>query len=215
MTTCHCCASDQQFDRRLAHHDLRRFHRRGPDPATRQLLAAVQASSLPANPTLLDIGGGIGTIHHVLLAHGFARAAQIDASQAYLAVAVAEAARLGHSDRVTFAHADFRAVAPTVAPADVVTLDRVVCCDPDYAGLLGAAADHAQHLVAYTYPRPHWYTRVFVATVNAWRRLRGHPFRAYVHPPAAMTAVLEGRGLRRRWTGGTWIWSAELFERAA
>jgi hypothetical protein len=51
--------------------------------------------------------------------------------------------------------------------------------------------------------------------VNAWRRLRGHPFRAYVHPPAAMTAVLEGRGLRRRWTGGTWIWSAELFERAA
>jgi magnesium-protoporphyrin O-methyltransferase len=215
MTSCHCCAIDQEFDRRVASQDLRRFHRRGPEPATRQLLAAVQGTALPPNPTLLDIGGGIGTIHHILLARGFGRAAQVDASQAYLAVAATEAARLGHSDRVTFAHADFRAVAPTVLPADVVTLDRVVCCDPDYHGLLATAADHAQRLLAFTYPRARWYTRLSVAAMNAWRRLWGHPFRGFVHPPAAMTAVLEARGLRRRWAGGTWIWSAELFERTA
>ena len=214
MTSCRCCATDQQFDHRLAVHDLRRFHRRGPDPATQQLLDAVRESPLPPGPTLLDIGGGIGAIQHVLLEHGFARAAQVDASQAYLAVAATEAARLGHSGRVSFTHADFRAVAPTVEAADVVTLDRVVCCDPDYAGLLGAAADHTGRLLAFTYPRARWYTRLYVATMNAWRRLRGEPFRSYIHPPAAMTAVLERRGLRRRWVGGTWIWTAELFERA-
>lgn len=215
MTTCHCCATDQMFDRRIANRDLRRLQRRGPDPATRQLIAAVRESPLPPHPTLLDIGGGVGTIHHVLLERGFAQATHIDASQAYLAVATAEAARLGHADRVTFAHGDFRVIAPSVAPADVVTLDRVVCCDPDYAALLGAAADHAQRLLAFTYPHPRWYTRAFVATMNAGRRLRGNPFRAYVHPPAGMIAVLESRGLRRRWAGGSWLWRAELYERAA
>jgi len=203
------------FDRRIANRDLRRLQRRGPDPATRQLIAAVRESPLPPHPTLLDIGGGVGTIHHVLLERGFAQATHIDASQAYLAVATAEAARLGHADRVTFAHGDFRVIAPSVAPADVVTLDRVVCCDPDYAALLGAAADHAQRLLAFTYPHPRWYTRAFVATMNAGRRLRGNPFRAYVHPPAGMIAVLESRGLRRRWAGGSWLWRAELYERAA
>ena len=29
-----------------------------------------------------------------------------------------------------------------IEPADVVVLHRVVCCYPDYEGLLGAAADH-------------------------------------------------------------------------
>jgi magnesium-protoporphyrin O-methyltransferase len=215
MTSCHCCATDQQFDRHIAQRDLQRFHRRGPDPATKQLLAAVQDSPLPPQPSLLDIGGGIGTIHHTLLAHGFAHATQIDASQAYLTVAAAEAERRGHRPWVTLAHGDFHTLASTTPPADVVTLDRVVCCDPDYAGLLGAAADHARCFLAFTYPHARWYTRLFVAALNAWRRLWGHPFRAYVHSPAAMTAVLEARGLRCRWAGATWIWRVELFERAA
>jgi magnesium-protoporphyrin O-methyltransferase len=178
MTSCHCCATDQQFDLRTAQADLRRLHKRGPDPATKLLLTAVLDSTLPPQPTLLDIGGGIGTIHHALLDHGFARATEIDGSQAYLTVAAAEAQRRGHLGRVTFAHADFRALAPTTPPADVVTLDRVVCCDPDYASLLGAAADHAQRLLAFTYPHDRWYTRLALATLNARRRLLGRAIRA-------------------------------------
>ena len=99
--------------------------------------------------------------------------------------------------------------------ADVVTLDRGVCCDPDYARLLGAAADRARRLVAFSYPRPRWSVRLFVAALNFVNRLRGRTFRAYVHPPAAMIGVLERAGLRRRWAGGTWIWAVELFERTA
>jgi methyltransferase family protein len=213
--TCHCCAIEQTFDRRTAEGDLRRFRRRGPDATTRQLVAAVRDAPLSPHPTLLDIGGGIGVIHHLLLDGGFARAAQVDASEAYLAVAASEARRLGHAERVTFQHADFRAVAVDVPPADVVTLDRVVCCDPDYAGLLGAAADHAGRFLAFAYPRARWYVRAVIAIENAWGRLRGRLFRAYVHPPTAMVAVLEKRGLRRRWSGGTWIWAVEMFERAS
>ena len=213
MTTCQCCAADQEFDPAIARRELRRFQRKGPNAATGQLLDSLRGGSLPPGPSLLDVGGGIGAIHHVLLDRGFTRATQVDASQAYLAVARAEAERLGHQDRVTFAHGDFRDLAATTPPADVVTLDRVVCCDPDFAGLLGAAADRTRHLLGFTYPRDRWFTHAFVGVINAWRRFRGESFRAFIHPPAAMDAVLEARGLRRRWAGGTGIWRAEVFER--
>ena len=214
MTCCHCCATDKQFDAAVARRDLRRFRRRGPDAPTQHLLAAVRARPLPPQPTLLDVGGGIGSIHHVLLEHGFAEATHVDASAAYLAAAADETERLGHSGRVQFQLADFPAVTATVPRADVVTLDRVVCCDPDYVRMLRAAADHARRLIAFSYPRPRWIIRLFVAGANAVRRLFGQGFRAYVHPPTAMTAVLEGAGLRRSWVGGTWIWAVEIFERA-
>lgn len=215
MTSCHCSASDKEFDRRRARRDARRFRRRGPDPGTRQLLAAIREAPLPSDPTLLDIGGGVGTIHHALLDQGFSHATHVDASTAYLAVADQEVRRVNHGGRVTFRHADLREVAASVHDADVVTLDRVVCCDPDYNHLLGAAATHARHLLGFTFPRSRWYIRAFVAMSNAWRRVQGAAFRAYVHPPDAMAAVLEKHGLRRRWSGGTWIWAVEVFERAA
>jgi len=215
MTCCSCCATDQQFDTRAAVQDLRRFHRHGPDPSTRLLLAAIHDSPLPQAPDLLDIGGGIGVMHHVLLNRGFTQATEVDASTSSLEFADEESKRRGHADRVTFRYGNFREMEATVGVADVVTLDRVVCCDSDYAALLGAAASHARWLVAFTNPQPRWFIKAFVAGMNLWRRLRGQSFRAYVHSPNAMLAVLRGAGFRQRWTGSTWIWQGELFERAA
>ncbi|MBI4421864.1 MAG: SAM-dependent methyltransferase, partial [Gemmatimonadetes bacterium] len=134
---------------------------------------------------------------------------------AYLAGAADEAQRLAHTGRVQFQSGDFLTLAAALPQADVVTLDRVVCCDPDYVRMLRAAAGRARRLVAFSYPRPRWVTRLMVAGSNAVRRLLGNDFRAYVHAPAAMAAVLEEAGLRRSWTGGTWIWAVEVFERAS
>jgi magnesium-protoporphyrin O-methyltransferase len=212
--TSSCCAVDEQFDERVAKNDLKRFRRRGPDAATRQILAALEKAHPPSGATLLDIGGGVGAIHHSLLEHGFDRAVQVDASAAYLGLARLEADRLGHGDRVEFRHGDFRSVASEVPTADAVTLDRVVCCDPDYQGLLTIAAAHARAHLALSYPRDRWYVRAVVTAMNGWRALWGRAFRVYLHSPSAMTQVLARAGLRRRWAGGTFIWSVELFERA-
>ncbi len=213
MDCCHGSANDRFFDARVARRELARYRKRGAGPWTRRLLAAIEETSLPPGATLLDVGGGVGTIHHRLLERGFAHATQVDASAAYLAAAAEEAEGLGHSDRVTFRHGDFHGLAAELPPFDVVTLDRVVCCDPDYETMLGEAAAHARRLVAFTYPRPRFIVRAFVAVANVLQRIAGRAFRAYVHPPAAMVAVLERNGLRRRSAGGTFIWVAEVFER--
>jgi magnesium-protoporphyrin O-methyltransferase len=213
MDCCQGNAHDEFFDDRFARRELKRYRRRGPAPWTRKLLSAIEGASIPANATLLDVGGGVGAIHHELLEHGFARATQIDASSAYLEAAAEEVERLGHHGRVDLRRGDFHALAVNLPPADVVTLDRVVCCDPDFEGMLGQAASHALRLVAFTYPRPRWIVRVFVNVGNTVRGFFGGTFRAYIHPPAAMAAVLERNGMRRRWAGGTFIWAAEVFER--
>ena len=213
MDCCRGSASDEFFDDRFARRELKRYRRRGPAPWTRKLLSAIEGASVPADSTLLDIGGGVGAIHHELLEHGFARATQIDASSAYLAAAAEEVERLRHDGRVDLRRGDFHSLAVDLPQADVVTLDRVVCCDHDFEGMLGRAASHALRLVAFTYPRPRWIVRVVINGGNVIRGLLGQTFRAYVHPPAAMAAVLERNGLRRRWAGGTFIWAAEVFER--
>ncbi|HEY5545767.1 MAG TPA: methyltransferase [Gemmatimonadaceae bacterium] len=214
MTCCQSCIASKQFDKRVAERELRRYRRRGPDAATQVLIDALQARKLPPTPTLMDVGGGVGTIHHVLLERGFSHATHFDASDAYLAVAAAEAERLGHNSRVGFEAGDFSS-ASSLPMVDVVTLHRVVCCDRNGPDLLRIAAAHARHLVAFSYPRRRWITRVVAAGINAFKRLTGDPFRVFLHEPSTMAAALEREGMRPAWSGGTFVWSVEIFERAA
>jgi 2-polyprenyl-3-methyl-5-hydroxy-6-metoxy-1,4-benzoquinol methylase len=213
MSFCDCTMIDRTFDPSTARRDLRRFRRRGPAKQTRALLDGIQQTPLPEGATLLDIGGGIGAIHHVLLDKGFSHATQIDAAVAYLDASKDETQRLGHTGRVTFRHGDFHDLVQEAPDVDVVTLDRVVCCDADYRTMLGGAADRAKRLVAFTYPRPRAATRAFIAAANWFSRTFLSGFQAYVHPPEEMARVLEEHGMRRRSSGGTFIWAAEVFER--
>lgn len=212
MPSCQCCGIEDQFDRERAEQDLRRYRRRGPLPTTRRLLRALGARPRP-DATVLDIGGGVGVIHYELLRRGFAGATHVDRSQAFIEVARREAASAGHADRVQFVHGDFRVVAASLDPADVVTLDRVVCCDPDFASLLPLAADRARQTLGLSFPRDRWYVRFFVYVSNVWRRVRGSDFRVYVHSPAAMDALLRRLGLHRTQTDGTLVWAIEVWER--
>lgn len=212
MPSCQCCGIEDQFDRERAEHDLRRYRRRGPLPTTRRLLLALSRRTRPG-ATVLDIGGGVGVIHHELLDRGFTSATHVDQSQAFIAVARQEAADRRHDDRVKFVHGDFRAVAGALQPADVVTLDRVVCCDPDFGSLLPLAAARALQTLALTFPRSRWYVRWFVALSNAWRRVRGSDFRVYVHSPVAMEALLRRLRFQRVLIDTTFVWSIELWER--
>jgi hypothetical protein len=106
---------------------------------------------------------------------------------------------------VSFKHGDFHELVMEAPEVDVVTLDRVVCCDPDFRTMLGGAADHARRLVAFTYPRPRAATRAVIAFGNWLSRAFMKGFQAYVHSPEEMARVLEEHGMKRRFSGGTFI----------
>jgi magnesium-protoporphyrin O-methyltransferase len=113
---------------------------------------------------LLDIGAGVGAIHHTLVDQGIERAIHVDASPAYLAAAREEAERRGHGDRVEFRRGDFVELAPGVPVADVVTLDRVICCYPEMRELVTLAGERAHAAFGAVFPRDEWWARVW-----AWR----------------------------------------------
>ena len=102
-------------------------------------------------------------------------------------------------------------IAGTLPEADVVTLDRVVCCYPDAEALLQQAAGRARQLLAFSYPRDRWYVRTLIVLENFWRRLTGKEFRAFVHGPERMGAVLETAGLVRATRRKTLVWTLDLY----
>ena len=210
---CNCCEiTDNAFSQAEAKAEMRRYRRRGPMRQTQFILEAIRSLGM-RNASLIDIGGGIGVIHHELLEDIASKATHVDASSAYLKEARGEATRRGHSERVDFIHADFTDIAKDIEPADIVTLDRVVCCYPDFHSLLKAAAEHSRRAVALTYPRETWYLRVFFKITDFFQKLRRDPFRVFLHPVSEMDALLKREGFQRVSLRRLFVWEVTLYQR--
>jgi len=117
--------------------------------------------------SVLDVGAGVGVLSFELLAHGLGRATLVDASSAYVSAAHAEAERRGADSRVHCVNGDLVRLGAKVDQADVVVMHRAICCYPDYASLLEAAATHSRRLLVFSYPRARWFIRCWMAVENA------------------------------------------------
>jgi len=212
MPCCHCQGVDDIFDARVAARELRQYRRRGPRKTTRLLLDALRAAGVRGR-TLLDVGGGVGVIQRELLRAGAAQASEVEAAPAYLAAAREEAARQGHAERLRLHRGDFVALAPELPPADIVTLDRVICCYPDMPALVGLSAAHARRVYGLVYPRDTWWVKVGLALGNLALRLRRNPFRVYAHPAAAVDALVRRAGLAPRFARRTLVWQVVVYGR--
>ncbi len=210
---CNCCEIENNtFTEDDAKADLKHYRKRGPANQTKLILEAVRSLGLK-DAALLDIGGGIGTIHHELLKDVAREATHVDASSAYLKVATEEAKRLGHEAQVKFIHADFTDVAGELPQVDVVTLDRVVCCYPNFRELLKAASSKSRKAIALTYPRETWWTKAAVRAANFIQRLRRDQFRVFVHSVAEMEALLNQQGLQKISVKRLFVWEMALYRR--
>lgn len=185
---------DQTFDAKTARDDAKRYLKKGLDKRERKLIAYLLTHS-PEPVTVLDIGCGAGGVHHELLRRGAAsHVVGVDASSAYVAAAQDNAAQLGLTEAVTYMHQDFAQMAETFAPVDVVIMDRVICCYPYLAQLLGPAAQRAQHYLALSFPIEAWWFRLgfrLIDVVLTLFRSRYHP---YLHPHAEIVAIAQAAG---------------------
>jgi magnesium-protoporphyrin O-methyltransferase len=163
--------------------------------------------------TVLEIGGGVGEIHLELLRAGAASATALELSPAYDAEAGRLLAEAGLSGRVDRRLVDIAADPTAVGAADIVVLNRVVCCYPDYARLLGAAADHALRYLVFSHPPRNWLSRAVIGTQNLGLRLSRSRFRVFAHPPAAMRGVLADHGLHPVGTPSGRTWQVEALAR--
>lgn len=210
-----CCQVDgieEVMDAGMAQKDLKRYRKKGPDRTTQILLDAVSEQGVEGQ-VLLDIGGGVGALQHELLSSGVTRAVSVDASAAYLQAAREEAESRGHAERIRQHHGDFVKVANQLETADIVTLDRVVCCYDDVEGLVTRSAALASKIYGVVYPRDHWVVIALTWLENLYRRIRGSQFRAFAHPETVVEGLIRQSGLERCFSERTFLWNVHLYRR--
>lgn len=213
MADC-CCAFENAFDAGYAEGNLKSYHKDGPAKSTRALLSAIHSLNDVRGATVLDIGGGVGAVQLELLKAGAASAFDVDGSQAYIAVAKREAERQGFADRTSYLHGDFTQVVDQVAPADIVTLDRVICCYPDMRSLVGAAAQKARKLLGLVWPREAWWAHAGIAAFNFFTRFSRYPLIQTLHAQHDVDAVAGECGLALRHAQNAGIWQVRVYARS-
>lgn len=193
-----CCRAgpcEQVFRPRIARRTLARYRRRGLDELELQLLESAREAGVEG-ARVLEIGGGLGTIGGELLAAGAAESEVVELVHAWEPYALELARERGVEGQTSFRVVDILDRPGDVDPADIVILNRVVCCTPDGIELTGEAARHARRALVLSFPRDVLWVRALIRGLNTGMWMLRRSYRAFVHPPAALLAAAESAGLR-------------------
>ncbi len=163
--------------------------------------------------TLLDIGGGVGGIQHALLNGGVIQASNVEASSAYMQAAQEEAIRREIDDRITFLQGDFVDLAEDMPTADIVTLDRVVCCYDDMQALVKLSAEKASKIYGLVFPRDLWLVRLLLPMANFFLSLTGTPFRIFIHRTEQVDQIVREQGLEPVYHQKAGFWQILVYNR--
>jgi len=182
------------FSERMARADARRYRRDGLDRTSRHIFDVIKAQGVEGR-TVLEIGGGIGAMQIELLRAGAARAVSVELTPTYEETARELLQETGFADRVERLVMDFVQANGQVAGADIVIMNRVLCCYPDMPRLAGAAADHTGQLLVMSFPRRAVWIRAAMAIANFMFWLTRRGFHIFVHDPTRIIDVSEQHGL--------------------
>ncbi len=210
-----CCSSSDGMDRFFSRGSARyakRFRRKGPDKTSRLLLQNLSRSGV-ASKRVLDIGCGTGGIHLSLLQSGAAFAEGVDVSLGMLEQAGALATELGVRNRVRYTHGDFAALSNVIEEADIVVLDKVLCCYADPFLLIRESTKKAKALLALSYPRSSWIAAVGFGFMHWLGGVLGWSFRPFYHDPGSLGCAVERNGFGEVFSGQTLIWQLKVYER--
>lgn len=209
-----CCGSgyDEVFTERQARWMRRRYASHGLGQPARTMADLAAAHGLDGT-SVLEIGGGLGDLHVELLRRGAATATNVELSTSWERPAAELLREHGLEGRVTRVLGDLVQDPALAGEADVVVLNRVVCCYPDFPGLLAAAGRRARRTLVFSYPPRNALVRGGLAVVNGWQRLKGRDYRTFAHPSGAMHEVLEEVGLRRVAREREGVWKVSALER--
>lgn len=183
------------FSEKSAQAAARRYRKKGLDGTSRRIVDALLAQGVEGK-SVLEIGGGVGAIQLELLRAGASRATSIELTPTYEAAATELFAEAGLADRVDRRVVDFVEAGAEVEAADIVVLNKVVCCYPDMPRLVGAAAAHAQGVLVLSFPKRRWWTRTLLSVGNFAFRLTRREFHVFIHRPSLIRQQAEAHGLK-------------------
>jgi hypothetical protein len=193
-----CCSANaacaEFFDERTARRALKRYRSKGLQADAATMVAWAAEGGLD-DATVLEVGGGIGAVAVSLLQRGAASAVDLEVVPGWEPSARELVSEAGLEGRLEFRLGDLLERPDAAGSADVVAMQRVVCCNPDGVRLVGLAAALARRVLLLSYPRDAFWTRWGILAANGVERLRRQAFRAFVHRPEGILAAAQEQGL--------------------
>lgn len=214
MSCCQCEVIEGFHNQKAAQQDLSRYLKKGPGKPTQTLIEAIQKEGVEGL-SLLDIGGGVGAIQLALLQAGADHATNVEASKAFLQASQGEAQRQNLAERVTYHYGNFVDLAGAIPPADIVTLDKVICCYPDMDTLVELSAERARKIVGLVYPYDTWYNKIIGVIENFIFKVVRNPFRIHIFSRAAVETILKKKGFQPRFFHHGFLWQEVVYTRQA
>jgi 2-polyprenyl-3-methyl-5-hydroxy-6-metoxy-1,4-benzoquinol methylase len=210
-----CCSPKgyrSVFSEKRARAEARRYRRRGLDPTSRRIAEFLQRQGIQGR-TLLEVGGGIGAIQIELLKAGITRAVNIELTPTYEEAARALLREAGLEARVERRVMDFAEATGEVETADIVIMNRVICCYPDMPKLTGAAAEHTRELLVMSFPKERWWTRAVISMGDFVLRVARQQFQVFLHPHDEIIATAERHGLKAMSNQAGFFWDVASLRR--
>jgi 2-polyprenyl-3-methyl-5-hydroxy-6-metoxy-1,4-benzoquinol methylase len=213
-----CCATNpiqegaNSFFSKYAGMYARRFRKHGLERVQKLLLEGVRRERI-AGTEVLDIGCGVGALHLTLLKEGASRATGVDMSEGMIATARKFSNDLGVTDRVEYVIGDFVEVADTIREADVILLDKSVCCYEDIDALVRTSTAKTKHLYALSHPKQNLFMEFAFKGHIAFARLFRWKFHPFWHDWTKLREDIQRSGFDLVYSNSTPMWQVLVFKR--
>src|SRR5947208_7391471 len=202
----------ETFDE-LAHDRCCKYKSKGLTASTEVLLGLLTENGL-VGKTLLDIGCGTGFFALETLRQGASSCIGVDLSSAAIHEANEFAKESGLQDRARFEVADAASIQHA---ADIVVMDKVLCCYPDADSLLKTASSSSSDLLGFVVPRDEGLMRpvmrIGTGLINLVEMLRRTGFRLHLHPLRSLDKLLVDNGFQRSSKAKSRLWLVFLYTR--
>lgn len=202
------------FNSKEAKRSIKRYRKKGLEPMAASMVDFL-ASEGVEGLGMLEVGGGIGAIEIELFKHGVAAATNVELSSGYDVAASELADEEGVADRIDRRIGDFVEIQDEIDRADIVLANKVLCCYPFFERMMSAFVSKTGKYLALVYPRERWWVKLGLKLGEAFLRIRGCGFRAFVHPADEIERIARSGGLTVRHRDLSPMWQAVVWERAA
>ena len=212
MSCCCSCEGTDRFFSKYAGKYARRFRKKGPDKPSRMIVEALGRLG-SRGKSVLDVGCGTGDVHLTLLREGASTAEGIDVSAGMLEQAQSLSKELGLEERVAYQEGDFVEQASRVQNADIVVLDKVLCCYEFPDRLLEQASLKTKEFLAISFPSSSILASFSFRLMQWLGRVLRWSFHPFYHDPAELVRLVQDRSFAQVFAGRTAIWQIMVFRR--